>query len=61
MFEFLDKENRSTAQEIYSKYKSEYDDIDFVRFWSEKEIQLDGNFSLEELKMFVEMMEAITK
>lgn len=31
----------------------------WVRFWSSKEVQLDGDFTLPELKMLVSIMESL--
>ena len=34
-------------------------DKGFIRFWDAEEIQLDGNFKLEDLKILVEVMLAV--
>ena len=54
-FEFLDKEDN----EIWNRLvvtKNLDPRTSFIRFWRSGKIQLDGDFSLEELQAFVEAM-----
>jgi hypothetical protein len=58
MTEFLKPENVERTKKIINQIMNRPDsNIPFIRFWSEEEIQLDGNFSLAELNTITELME----
>ena len=55
--ELLNMINQGKIIEIIKKYGFELDT--FVRFWDINTIQIDGDLTLDELKILVEIMEAI--
>ena len=55
---FLKPENKSKAQKWYEGLENKGFFVKlYIRFWSETEVQIDGNISLEELKSLVKLME----
>jgi len=50
--EHLKPENRERALNLYTE------DASWMRFWSEECVQLDGDFTFEQLKALVETMES---
>jgi hypothetical protein len=51
LYEHLKPENREITFRL-TKYGA------WIKFWSEECVQLDGDFSLKELKVLVEVMES---
>jgi hypothetical protein len=50
----LKEESQRVVEKLISDRNFEHDD--WIRFWDEKSIQLDGDFNLSDLKFFVEIM-----
>jgi len=50
----LENEDKVIARNVFEK--SEFPD-QYFKFWSYDDLQLDGNFSLMSLKVFVKVME----
>ena len=55
--EHLDEETAAIVESIGAQQFK--DGESFIRFWDRKCVQLDGDFSLEDLKTLVEIMAAI--
>lgn len=53
--EFLNDDDSKILNDTINKYGCDPDE--FYRFWNYDELQLDGNFSLQELKVLTEAME----
>jgi hypothetical protein len=62
--EFLNDEENQILEQTLKEEGVSIDDLNeggFWRFWSYKELQLDGNFKLKELQGLVKAMEGMEK
>ena len=56
--EFLKPENTNKAQKWFEELEDKgFCGQPYIRFWSETEVQIDGDMTLNELKSLVELME----
>lgn len=51
----LDEKDKTIVRGVFERWK--YTNEEYFYFWTYDDLQLDGNFSLEDLKTFVKAME----